>query len=270
MNEETAGAHDSKNSLMLFLVLDGFIRLLIWYSSLAMAVGLFTWFERWPQGPLVGATYDQAWVWGARLGEVILLFNVCYLAHLVVLRLLIPTPKPGRYEIGPGKKLDRQLLWASLIATLTKARYEAPFPGFLVFHLANLPPMKWLMAPVFGPKSKSCYVTDPKIIDPYAVTVGRNVTIGMDAIISGHYQDKGVVVLQPTIIEDDVVIGALAAMAGVHVKRGAVIGAGSILMPGAVVGEGELWSGNPARRRRIATEDDRKAAAMKPAEEKQV
>ncbi len=266
MNEQAAKPYDPKNGLMFFLVLDGFVRLTIWYSSLALAVGLFTWFDRWPAESLVGATYAQAWVWGQRLGEVILLFNLCYVAHLVVLRLFIPTPKPGRYEMGPGKKLDRQLLWSALIATLTKARYQAPFPGFLVFHIANLPPMKWLMGPIFGPKSKSCYITEPTIVDPYAVRIGRNVTIGMGSFISGHYQDKGVVVLQPTILEDDVVVGAMSGLAAAHVKKGAVIGAGSILMPNTVVGENEFWSGNPARRRRIATDEDRKAVAKEPTE----
>ena len=34
---------------------------------------------------------------------------------------------------------------------------------------------------------------------------------------------------------------------GVHVSKNAMIGAGAVVTPGKIVGEGELWLGNPAR-----------------------
>lgn len=241
--------YDPKTGLQLFVLLDGVVRLFIWWSSIALTVALFTCLKRWPATPLIGADLDTAWLWGGKLGQWVILYNLIYVAHLVVLRLPIPTPKEGRYEMGRGKRLDRQLICASFLATLTKARYQAPFPGFLVFHIANLPPMRWLMDPIFGPRSRSCYTADPCIIDPHMVSIGRNVIIGWGTTIAGHYQQADAVFIKPTIIEDDVMIGAHTAMAGVHLRRGAVIGAGSILLPGSEIGENEYWSGNPARRR---------------------
>ncbi len=251
MNASQAKTRDSKYGLMGFLVLDGVVRLFIWWSSAALAVAFFTWCGAWPDRSLIGADLATAWLWGGKLGQLAIIYNLIYVAELVILRLPIPLPKEGCYEMGPGKKVDRQLIYSALIGALTKARYEAPFPGFLVFHIANLPPMKWVMGPVFGPRSKSCFATEPCIADPHLVTIGRNVIIGFEAALGGHYQDRGSVVIKRTVVEDDAVIGAKSMMTGVHVKRGAVIGTGAVLLPGSVVGENEYWAGNPARRRKV-------------------
>lgn len=249
MKNAVSKSHDPLLGLQAFLFLDGIVRLFIWSNSFMLTFALFTWLDAWPEFGPFEAGVNETWLW--KLTHLALLFNLIYVAHLPAFRLVIPTPREGRYETGPGKKLSRQLVYAALIATLTKARYHAPFPGFLVFHIANLPPMRWLMGPIFGPRSRSCYVTDPHILDPYLVSIGRNVTVGIGATIAAHYQERDAVVIRRTVIEDDVVIGALAALSGVNVRRGAVIAAGSIVLPGSTVGENEYWSGNPARRRRV-------------------
>ncbi len=238
---------DLATGLRIFVGLDAAVRLVIWTGALIITTGLMVWWGGWPgMGSPDG--WRGAWVWGRQIGLWVLLYNVVYVAELVLLRLLVPMPKEGRYDTSQ-KKPDRNILFSCLIALLTKARYEAPFPGFLVFHIANLPPMVWLMNAVFGPRSKSCYATDPTVLDPHLVTIGRNVTVGFRASIAGHYQDRDIVVLKRTVIEDNVVIGGHAAIfGGVHIKRGAVIGAGSVVLPNAVIGENEFWWGVPARR----------------------
>ena len=241
---------DPKLGLQLLLLLDVFVRLFIWWSSLALTVALFTRLKAWPDQQFAGPDLGLAWLWGQKLGQLVLIYNLIYIAHLLVLRMLIPTPKEGRYDTVGGK-LDRQLLYSGLLSTLTKARMQPPFPGFLVFHLANLPPMSWLMGPIFGPRSRSCYVADPCIIDPHLVSIGRNVVIGLNTTIAAHYQERDSVHFRRTIIEDDVLIGGYCAMAGAHIKKGAVVGAGSMILSGSVIGENEYWSGNPARRRRV-------------------
>ncbi len=251
MTEVTAKPYDPKFGIQWFVFLDGFLRLFIWYSSIALSVALFTVCDAWPKQTIINANLSTAWLWGQKLSHLVLLFNVFYIAHLLVFRLIIPTPKPGRYEIGPGKRLSRQLVYSAFLAALTKARFNVPFPGFLVFHLVSLPPLKWIMGPIFGPKSKSAFIAEPCIIDPYNVTIGRNVIIGFGSTIAGHRQERDAVHIAKTIIEDDVLIGGHSAIAGAHIKRGAMIGAGSVLMGGSVVGEYEYWSGNPARRRRV-------------------
>jgi carbonic anhydrase/acetyltransferase-like protein (isoleucine patch superfamily) len=77
--------------------------------------------------------------------------------------------------------------------------------------------------------------------------VGTDVTIGHGAVIHA------------CTIEDCCLIGMHATVLdGAVVRRHAFVGAGALIAPGKVVGEGELWIGNPARctRRLSDTEID--------------
>jgi carbonic anhydrase/acetyltransferase-like protein (isoleucine patch superfamily) len=70
----------------------------------------------------------------------------------------------------------------------------------------------------------------------FATIIGEDVTIGHRAIIHACR------------IEDACLIGMGAVvMDGAVVKRHGFVGAGALVPPGKVVGEGELWLGNPAR-----------------------
>jgi len=230
-----------------FVALDALARVFIWTVGLIVATVLTTRWFGWPDAGPLTKDWGVAWAWGQRLGTWVILFNNSYVLGLILLRMLIPTPKEGVYRLGKG--VDRQLIWAVFVSVLTKARYEAPFPGFLVFHASNLPPISWVFNAVFGPKSRSCYVVEPKIIDPYMVTIGRNVTIGFDAMIIGHVQERDQVTIARTIIEDDVLVGGGSIIpGGVHIKQGSMVGAGSMVMPGTVIGPNEFWAGIPARK----------------------
>lgn len=75
--------------------------------------------------------------------------------------------------------------------------------------------------------------------------VGADVTIGHGAVIHA------------CTIEDCCLVGMHATVLdGAVVKRHAFIGAGALVAPGKVVGEGELWVGNPARCVRMLTETE--------------
>ena len=66
--------------------------------------------------------------------------------------------------------------------------------------------------------------------------IGADVTVGHGAI------------LHACTIEDACLIGMRATVLdGALVRRHSMIGAGAVVTPGKVVGEGELWLGNPAR-----------------------
>ena len=70
----------------------------------------------------------------------------------------------------------------------------------------------------------------------FATVIGEDVTIGHKAIIHACR------------IEDAVLIGMGAVVLdGAVVKKHGFVGAGALVAPGKVVGEGELWMGNPAR-----------------------
>ncbi|RAP57152.1 gamma carbonic anhydrase family protein [Oleiagrimonas sp. MCCC 1A03011] len=70
----------------------------------------------------------------------------------------------------------------------------------------------------------------------FPCVIGADVTIGHGAVIHA------------CTIEDACLIGMHATVLdGAVVKRHAFVGAGALVPPGKVVGEGELWLGNPAR-----------------------
>jgi acetyltransferase-like isoleucine patch superfamily enzyme len=242
------GSRDLRWILRGSLALDLFVRLTIWAGALALGTAAFDAINVWPKGGLTRPNLPTAILWAVLASWWVLLFNLIYVAELVVLRLIIPTPREGRYVKGKaGQKW--QLLLASLGTALNKARYQAPFPGFVVFHIANLPPMCWLMGPVFGPRSRSCYAMEPNILDPQFVELGRNVVIGFNATVAGHYQEREAWVIKRTVIADDVVIGGHAVIyGGVRIGAGAVIGAGAIVLPNTVVGPNEFWAGIPAKK----------------------
>ncbi|HOW70333.1 MAG TPA: hypothetical protein PKY77_07005 [Phycisphaerae bacterium] len=225
------------------------VRLLIWANAFTLTMWLFNRLGFWPTSGPIGADLHLVGTWTERIVRFVVFYNIIYVAELVVLRLLVPTPKEGRYRMVPGGKIDRQLVWSSMLALLTKARYEPPFPGFLVYHISSLPPMCWLMGPIFGPRSRSCSLTDNLVMDPHFVTIGRNVVLGMNAVILGHHQERDWVVFKRTVIEDDVVVGGDSVVfGGCVLKQGCMIGSHAVVLPETVVGPNEFWAGVPARK----------------------
>jgi carbonic anhydrase/acetyltransferase-like protein (isoleucine patch superfamily) len=77
----------------------------------------------------------------------------------------------------------------------------------------------------------------------FATRIGSDVTIGHKAII--HACEIG----------DAVLIGMGAiVLDGAVVRRHGFVGAGAVVPPGKVVGEGELWLGNPGRKVRMLSD----------------
>ena len=77
----------------------------------------------------------------------------------------------------------------------------------------------------------------------FATQIGADVTIVHKAIIHACR------------IEDAVLVGMGAMLLdGVVVRKHAFVGAGALVPPGRVVGEGELWLGNPARKARMLSD----------------
>jgi hypothetical protein len=244
-----ARRRDAAPALRGFLFLEALVRLFIWYSALAFTLAVYNALHAWPVRSPIGADLHTVWRWGEAGGQLVLLYNFIYLLELLVLRALVPTPREGTYAFGAGQRLSRQLVWSSCAHILIRARAQAPFPAFLVFHLSNLPPLHWLFARVFGPRSGSCLVLDPPVPDPHHTCIGRNVVVGNLTSIIAHTQYRDQVVLKRTVIEDDVMIGAHALVySGCTIRRGAVVYGGAVVPPDTVIGENEAWGGVPARK----------------------
>lgn len=77
----------------------------------------------------------------------------------------------------------------------------------------------------------------------FATVIGDDVTIGHKAIIHACR------------IEDAVLVGMGAVLLdGAVVRKHGFVGAGALVAPGKVVGEAELWLGNPARKVRMLSD----------------
>ena len=67
----------------------------------------------------------------------------------------------------------------------------------------------------------------------HGIRIGRRVSIQDNCVL--HVSDRG-----PTVVEDEATIGHGAAFESVRVGRAALIGMNSVLLHGAVIGEGAL------------------------------
>jgi carbonic anhydrase/acetyltransferase-like protein (isoleucine patch superfamily) len=77
----------------------------------------------------------------------------------------------------------------------------------------------------------------------FATVIGDDVTIGHKAIVHACR------------IEDAALIGMGAiVLDGAVVRKHGFVGAGALVAPGKVVGEGELWLGNPAKKVRMLSD----------------
>jgi len=234
-------------ALQLLLVLDIWVRTMIWGVALAVTLLVMsrTTFVRSLSWNVL-TTWGGAWAFAMTLTNSILLFNVAYILTLAAIRLPLPRPRSGVHRTG--KSANRSVILSGLLAVLTKARFQAPFPGIFVSQLASIMPFRWLLGRTMGPRSRSSFFLDPNIIDPWGVEIGRNVTLGFGSTIACHLQERDYVIMDKVVIEDDVSIGAYAGIScGVHIKRGAVVEPYSAVKPRTIIGEYELWGGRPAQ-----------------------
>ncbi|MCM2279785.1 MAG: acyltransferase [Oligoflexia bacterium] len=104
-----------------------------------------------------------------------------------------------------------------------------------------------------GPKS---YFGGP-VLDAHFVTVGTGTLVGARALIVPHAQEGLKLGHYPVYLGDRVTIGAGAIiLPGVTVGNDSIVGALSVVAKGTRIGEGEIWTGNPARFLRKRTPEE--------------
>ena len=88
-----------------------------------------------------------------------------------------------------------------------------------------------------------------KIFDPHMVSIGDDVILGEDTLITCHVITGNSSQLAPVAIGDRVTIGGRAIICpGVTIGSNSVIGLGSLVLPGTQIPANEFWAGTPARR----------------------
>ena len=79
----------------------------------------------------------------------------------------------------------------------------------------------------------------------FPLHIGEDVTVGHGAVLHAcSIMDACLIGMNATVLD------------GVLVKKHGMIGAGALVTPGKIVGEGELWLGNPARCVRKLTDQE--------------
>lgn len=80
-----------------------------------------------------------------------------------------------------------------------------------------------------------------------ATMIGDDVTIGHNAVIHGCVlKDRAFVGIGATVLD------------GAVIEEGGMLGAGGLLTPGKVIGRYEMWTGSPAKLRRVMDDEERK------------
>lgn len=77
--------------------------------------------------------------------------------------------------------------------------------------------------------------------------IGDDVTVGHNAVIHAcTLKNRAFVGISATVLD------------GAIIEEGGMLGAGGLLTPGKVIGPNELWTGAPAKLRRVMDEEERK------------
>lgn len=84
--------------------------------------------------------------------------------------------------------------------------------------------------------------------DASPTTIGDDVTVGHAAIIHGcTLRDRAFVGMGSTVLDLSVI------------EEEGMLGAGGLLTPGKIIGKRELWTGSPAKLRRVMEEEERRS-----------
>jgi acetyltransferase-like isoleucine patch superfamily enzyme len=88
------------------------------------------------------------------------------------------------------------------------------------------------------------------ILDPPFVEIGENSVVGLSAVLCPHVIEGERLAHYPIKIGDHVTIaGTAIVLSDVEIGDRATVAVGAVVMKGTRIGPGEIWSGNPARRR---------------------
>lgn len=165
-----------------------------------------------------------------------------YVAVLGLVILFLRKITPGTYNLRDRAAL-RWIVADSLMRFVERS--------FLRGYLKEFALQRYLFYRMMGAKIDRSFLVgwDVRILDPWALEVGRNALIGSFAVISGHSVEGDTVEIARVRIGERAVVGMRAViMPGVEVGNGAIVGAGALVTKHTRIPAGEIWAGVPARK----------------------
>ena len=143
-----------------------------------------------------------------------------------------------------------------------RSQQEFVYHVYILFYLILFYPLT-LSGVLPAPLARTLYIglgarlgantySQGAILDPPFVRIGANSVVGLSAILCPHVIEGERLAHYPIRIGDRVTIaGTAIVMSDVVIGDGATIGVGAVVVKGTRIGPGEIWSGNPARRRGV-------------------
>jgi acetyltransferase-like isoleucine patch superfamily enzyme len=186
------------------------------------------------------AYLSGGWYYGAFSSVYLVLSGLA--VHIAVsavviraLNRLYPIPE-GEFKVGSPEFNHWQ---AQAVIALFSSVY---FDYFLPM------PLKAAWFRLFGAKIAPGVVVSGRIVDCSLVSIEKGSTIGLEAVILGHWMAQDTAYLGRVRIEQNALIGARSIiLPGVHINRGATVGIGALVTSDKQIPPGETWAGVPAK-----------------------
>lgn len=198
---------------------------LLVYDVLFFALATVTY-----AGALRCGAFAYSWLssvvpWPLAVVPAIVAALLALIAQVGVLTFLCPRLAAGRYEVMKGR-----MFWAWIFRTLFRRLLMAPGVKWVVF-TSNV--LRFLALRAMGAKVAftANMSSDVDVLDPSLLEVGPGAIIGARCFTSGHYVDRGQLVLGVIRIGP----GAMLA-AAVNVGPGVTVGRKAIVKPLAALG----------------------------------
>ncbi len=140
------------------------------------------------------------------------------------------------------------------------SQQEFVYHVYVLFHLILFYPLT-LSSILPAPLARTLYIalgarlgantySQGVILDPPFVEIGENSVVGLSAVLCPHVIEGERLAHYPIKIGDHVTIaGTAIVLSDVEIGDRATVAVGAVVMKGTRIGPGEIWSGNPARRR---------------------
>lgn len=218
---------------------------LLLFAEVALVLGL----AAWPGAALFLAVEARASAGAAwRLPVLCVAGAAAYLTAGLALLVVVPAVRWLTFATGtPVGRFSFLSLgawrWASYNALTLLVRFS-------FIHWIRLTPFLPLYHRLMGARiGARVQINTAVVADQNLITIGDDTVIGGDVTLVAHSAERGRLVTAPVTIGRGVTVGINAIiLPGCTIGDGAVVSAGAVLSKHARVGPGEVWAGVPARR----------------------